>query len=93
MQDSLGTATRHPVLSVTELNRRLEEYTHVVVNFRELQRFEEKFDFAERFGPGEWELFRRWLATGLEPIDRFGNVTLYRIPRVYNRRTHERAAE
>ena len=66
--------------SVEELNRRLTEFTHVVVNFRELKRFEKSFGFADRFSPGEWELFRRWLAEGLEPQGRFGNVVVYRIP-------------
>jgi len=67
--------------SVEELNGRLTEFTHVVVNFRELARFEKSFGFVERFNPGEWELFRLWLAEGLEPQGRFGNVVVYRIPR------------
>jgi hypothetical protein len=66
---------------VAELNRRLAGFTHVVINHRELNRFVERFDFEQRFGPGEYDLFRRWLAEGLVPLRRFGNVAVYEIPR------------
>ncbi len=66
--------------SVDEVNRRLAGFTHVVVNYRELSRFREHYGFAERFAPGDWTLFRNWLAEGLEPVGRYGNVVVYRVP-------------
>ncbi|HKQ60762.1 MAG TPA: hypothetical protein VJS92_05705, partial [Candidatus Polarisedimenticolaceae bacterium] len=66
--------------SVDELNRRLHGFTHVVVNYRELERFEKSYDFAQSFGPGEWELFRAWLERGLEPVASYGSVALLRVP-------------
>ena len=66
--------------SVAEINDRLREFTHVVVSFRELERFEREYRFAEWFGPGEHELFRRWLAEGLVPVARRGTVALYEVP-------------
>ena len=66
--------------NLDEINRRLASFTHVVVNHRELRRFEERFGFRDRFGAGEWELFGRGLREGLEPLARFGTVVVYRIP-------------
>jgi hypothetical protein len=68
------------LVSVRELNRRLGEFTHVVVNFRELERFKTDYGFTERFAPEGWQLFNDWLANGLIPVARFGNVVVYRIP-------------
>ncbi len=68
--------------SVSEINARLGEFTHVVVSFRELERFEKEYHFDEWFGPGELDLFRRWLAEGLVPVARHGAVALYELPRV-----------
>jgi hypothetical protein len=66
--------------SVAELNRKLSSFTHVVVNFRELERFQRHYGFAERFEPEGWELFRRWLAEGLVPVSRHGNVVVFSLP-------------
>jgi hypothetical protein len=66
--------------SVDEVNLRLREFTHVVVNFRELERFKREYRFDEWFGPGELELFRRWLDEGLVPVARHGTVALYELP-------------
>ena len=78
--------------SVGELNRRLEDFTHVVVNFRELERFRTSYGFADHFGSEEWELFQSWLAEGLELESRHGSVAVYRIPRGATALvTHERS--
>jgi len=66
--------------SVAEINDRLRPFTHVVVSFRELERFEQEYRFADWFGPGEYDLFRRWLAEGLVPVARRGTVALYEVP-------------
>ncbi len=65
--------------SVAEINERLRGFTHVVVSFRELERFEKEYRYAEWFGPGEYALFQRWLATGLRPVARRGTVALYEV--------------
>jgi len=66
--------------SVDEINERLRAFSHVVVSFRELERFEREYRFTEWFGPGEHALFQRWIAEGLRPVARRGTVALYEIP-------------
>jgi hypothetical protein len=66
--------------TVAEINRRLDGFTHVVVNDQELARFERKFGFGQRFGAGELDLFRSWLESGLEPVARYGTVRVFRVP-------------
>ncbi|HXV75168.1 MAG TPA: hypothetical protein VD788_02540, partial [Candidatus Polarisedimenticolaceae bacterium] len=66
--------------SIREVNRRLGEFTHVVVNYRELERFNTRYGFSGRFSPEAWKLFNDWLANGLIPVARYGNVVVYRIP-------------
>ena len=66
--------------TVGELNRRLEEFTHVVVNFRELARFRETFGHDAWFEPDELALLDQWLA-GLPPVGRWGTVVAFELPR------------
>ena len=75
----LARLTRE-VDSVDELNGRLKDFSHVVVNFRELERFRKDYGYSDRFRPRDWELFQGWLAGGLETVGEFGNVVVYRIP-------------
>ena len=65
--------------TLDELNGRLAEFSHVVVNYTEMQRFRDSYGFAERFDPDGWRLFESWLVEGLEPLARHGNVVVYRI--------------
>jgi len=66
--------------STAELNSMLAGFTHVVVNYREMERFRRNYRFAERFGPGDWQRFERWLREDLEPQQQVGSVVIYRIP-------------
>ena len=67
--------------TAAELNSVLAGFTHVVVNYREMERFRRNYRFAERFGPGDWQSFQRWLREDLEPQQQVGSVVIYRIPR------------
>jgi hypothetical protein len=66
--------------TVDELNARLSGFTHVVVNYRELERYLDGYDFMAHFSPEEWALFERWLESGLEGATRYGSVAVYRVP-------------
>lgn len=66
--------------STAELNSLLAGFTHVVVNYREMERFRRNYRFAERFRPGDWQRFERWLREDLEPQQQVGSVVIYRIP-------------
>jgi hypothetical protein len=66
--------------STAELNSMLAGFTHVVVNYREMERFRRNYRFAERFAPGDWQRFERWLREDLELQQQVGNVAIYRIP-------------
>ena len=66
--------------STAELKSKLAGFTHVVVNYREMDRFRRNYGFAERFRTGDWQRFQRWLREDLEPLEQIGNVVIYRIP-------------
>jgi hypothetical protein len=66
--------------SSAELDAMLAGFTHVVVNHREMERFRRNYRFAERFGPGDWQRFERWLREDLEPQQQMGAVVIYRVP-------------
>jgi len=66
--------------STAELHSMLAGFTHVVVNYREMDRFRRNYRFAERFRTGDWQRFQRWLREDLEPLEQIGSVVIYRIP-------------
>lgn len=50
--------------------------THVLVNYRELARFDGKYGMSRRLGATKAALLREWLGT-LDPVGRWGHVVLY----------------
>jgi GNAT superfamily N-acetyltransferase len=65
--------------SDAELQALLAGFTHVVVNYRELERFRRSYRFEEHFRPGDWPRFERWLREDLEPLEQVGQVVIYRL--------------
>ena len=74
--DLLDGATGPP-----EIDRRVRELgvTHVIVNHRELARWQRGYAFAERLPPGGIDLLGRWLSE-LEPLAQVGETVAYRVP-------------
>ncbi len=59
--------------------RAFEGFTHVLVNFKELERFDGTYAYREHFAGQSDEAFLTWLGS-LEPVARWGSVVLSEVP-------------
>jgi hypothetical protein len=68
--------------NAAELETRLSrDFTHVLVNSRELRRWADQYAFFERMEPGAEALLNQCLGGALAPVGRWGDVALYELPR------------
>ena len=84
----IATAVDAPLLgdvlqgctSIADVNARLSgRVTHVLVNYRELERHQRSYGFTERLGPEKLQLMREWLAQA-DLLGTWGNTSLYEVP-------------
>lgn len=64
---------------VNEINAALRDYTHVVINYGEMNRFREQYRFDDWFEGDAWALVGLWVQSGLEPLYEDRGTVLYRI--------------
>lgn len=65
--------------TVGDVSDALAGYTHVVINYGELDRFRRQYEFDRWFTPDSWALVGRWVNESLEPIHRNEFVTVFRV--------------
>ena len=85
----LSTAIDRPAVTrflsessgAADLARRLaQEFTHVLVNHRELKRWSDQYAFQARLEPGGSELLQECLRSNLISAGSWGDVQLYEVP-------------
>jgi hypothetical protein len=86
----LSTAVDRPAVarflsaasSPLELERLLSRnFTHVLVNSREMERWSRQYAFQERLNSGGAEMLQECLRSRLIPVGKWGDVQLYAVPR------------
>ena len=67
--------------SAKDLERLISrEFTHVLVNYRELKRWSDQYAFQARLEPGTAEMLQECLRSDLKFTGKWGDVQLYEVP-------------